>query len=113
MKDKDKTKEELISELSEIRKQVAERRKAEEARLESEEAVLNIAKGISATTGKEFFNSLVEHLSAMLKADYAYIAELLPDNPNHAKTLSLIAGNQMIDNIEVDLAGTPCEKVLE
>jgi PAS domain S-box-containing protein len=98
MKDKDKTKEELIE---------------EEALLQSEEAVLYIVKGISATIGKEFFNSLVEHLSAMLKADYAYIAELLPDNPNHAKTLSLIAGNQMIDNVEVDLAGTPCEKVLE
>ncbi|MEN8264495.1 MAG: PAS domain-containing protein [Nitrospirota bacterium] len=80
---------------------------------ESEEAVLNIAKGISATTGKEFFSSLIEHLATMLKADYAYIAELLPDNPGSAKTLSLIAGNQMIDNIEVDLAGTPCEKVLE
>ncbi len=80
---------------------------------ESDEAVLNIAKGISATTGKDFFNSLVEHLSSMLQADYAYIAELLPDSPGHAKTLSLIAGDQMIDNVEVDLSGTPCESVLE
>jgi PAS domain S-box-containing protein len=82
-------------------------------RKRTEEAVLNIARGISATTGEKFFLSLVEHLADILSADYAYIAEIVPDKPNTVKTVSLIADGSFIDNIEVDLRGTPCETILE
>lgn len=79
-----------------------------------EETVLSTAKGVSATIGKNFFYSLVEHLTAILQADYAYIAEILPDNIDlRARTLSLFADGKFIDNIEVDLSGTPCKNVLK
>lgn len=76
------------------------------------EEILKIAKGISAKVGESFFHNLCEQLSKVLKADYAYIAEVLPDKPNIARTLSLIADGNIVDNIEVDLTGTPCHSVL-
>ncbi|MEW6601047.1 MAG: PAS domain S-box protein [Nitrospirota bacterium] len=82
-------------------------------RKRAEESVLDIAKGVSATTGEKFFFSLVEHLATILGADYAYIAEIVTDKPHTVKTVSLIADGRFIDNIEVDLRGTPCETVLD
>jgi PAS domain S-box-containing protein len=79
----------------------------------AEKEVLNIARGVSAVTGEKFFNSLVKHLTEILETDYAYVAEIVPDRPSHAKTLAFIAGDKFIDNVEVNLAGTPCEKVTQ
>jgi PAS domain S-box-containing protein len=78
----------------------------------NEDAVSNLAKGISFAVGDSFFVSLSENLANLLEADYTYIAEILDENPCRAKTLALIADGQRIDNIEVDLAGTPCETVI-
>ncbi|UCH80865.1 MAG: PAS domain S-box protein [Nitrospiraceae bacterium] len=81
-------------------------------RKKGEDAVFNLAKGISSAIGDSFFVSLSESLAKLLEADYVYIAEILDENPCRAKTLALIADGQRIDNIEVDLAGTPCETVI-
>lgn len=75
--------------------------------------MLEIAKGVSGKIGEGFFLELTEHLAKILKADYAYIAEIVPDKENHAQTLSLIADGNFVDNIEVNLAGTPCETVID
>jgi PAS domain S-box-containing protein len=82
-------------------------------RKQTEKAILNIAKGVSASFGEEFFNRLTKHLVDTLKADYAYIAKILPESPNRARTISFVADGKIIDNVEVDLSGTPCEHVLE
>lgn len=80
-------------------------------RKRSEETVLNIMKGLSGIVGEKFFNSLVKHMADMLETDYAYIAEIVPDRLNHVRTISFLAGGSFLKNIEVDLNGTPCEKV--
>jgi signal transduction histidine kinase/CheY-like chemotaxis protein/HAMP domain-containing protein len=82
-------------------------------RKRAEEAMLKVAKGVSATIGEKFFHSLTEHLADILKADYAYVAEIISDKPNHVRTLSLFADGRIIDNIEVNLTGTPCEAVFK
>lgn len=87
-------------------KDITERKKAEEA-------VLNIATGVSATVGKKFFYSIAEHLAKILKADFAYVAEIIKEAPNAVRTLALYSDGKFIDNIEVDLAGTPCETAKE
>jgi signal transduction histidine kinase/CheY-like chemotaxis protein/HAMP domain-containing protein len=90
----------------ELALEIIERRRAEEA-------MLKVAQGVSASIGEKFFYSLAEHLADILKADYAYIAEIIRDKPNHVRTLSLFADGKVIDNIEFDLTGTPCEAVLD
>ena len=81
--------------------------------LQNEEILLNIAKGVSATTGEQFFRSLVEHLSSVLKVDFAFICRIMPDQPDRVETLALCADGQIAENIEYDLKGTPCDKVIE
>jgi len=78
-----------------------------------QEDLLELAKAVSGKIGEGFFLKLTEHLAKMLKADYAYIAELPPGKLDHAKTLSLIADGTFIDNIKVNLGGTPCETVID
>jgi PAS domain S-box-containing protein len=80
-------------------------------RKNAQEVVLNVAKAVSSTTGEKFFESLAEYLAHILEADYAYIAEVVKGKPNHVMTLSLVADGNIVDNIEVDLTGTPCDTV--
>jgi PAS domain S-box-containing protein len=79
----------------------------------AQEVVFNIAKGVSATVGEKFFFSIAEYLAKILEANYAYVAEIIKEAPNSVRTLALYADGKIIDNIEVDLAGTPCETVRE
>lgn len=97
---------ELESVVELLREEITERRNAEEA-------VLNMAKGVSAAVGEKFFYSLAENLAKTLNADYAYIAEVIKGVPNRVRTLLLYADGSFIDNIEVDLTGTPCDTVRE
>lgn len=84
-----------------------------EDRKKAEESVLYMAKGVSSTIGEKFFYTLVEYLAKTLKADYAYVAEIIKEDPVSVRTLALSADGRIIDNIEVDLKGTPCETVRE
>ncbi|MBI5664053.1 MAG: PAS domain-containing protein, partial [Nitrospirae bacterium] len=74
--------------------------------------MLNISRGVSCQVGEKFFQSLTEYLNNILKADCAYIAEVVPGKPAFVRTLSFIRDGKYLDNIEVNLAGTPCERAL-
>jgi diguanylate cyclase (GGDEF)-like protein/PAS domain S-box-containing protein len=81
-------------------------------RKRAEERLLDIARGVSATTGKTFFHSLVAHLVQSLHADYAFVGQLLPDQANRVRTIAVQAGEQHVDDFEYDLVGTPCQDVV-
>jgi PAS domain S-box-containing protein len=70
------------------------------------------ASRVSACTGDAFFRSLTLHLSSLLKTDYASIAEL-SGSGRTIRTVALVAEDGLTENLEYDLAGTPCERVLE
>lgn len=80
-------------------------------RKKHESDLISIAEGMSAVTGEQFFLSLVKKLADVLSFEYAYMAEFTPNRPGHARTLGFLADDHIIDNIEVKIAGTPCEKV--
>lgn len=80
-------------------------------RKRAELAVLDIAKGVSATTGEMFFRSLVEHLAKTLEADYAFVGELTGRNLERVRTIAVWAEGKIADNFEYDLMGTPCKNV--
>lgn len=75
------------------------------------DSVLALADALSAATGKDFFLLMAEHIAMITGADYAYIAEFVPLKPGHARTFSFIADGALMDNMEVDMAGTPCMTV--
>ncbi len=76
-----------------------------------EQALRLIVEGTAAKIGQDFLRSLVRQLAKILDVRYAFIAELVGPDKNRARTLAFWQGDQWGDNIEYDLAGTPCEQV--
>ncbi len=70
-----------------------------------------IVEGTAHSTGTVFFQSLVRKLATAIKVSYAFVAEFADTN-NRARTLAYWAKDHIDDNIEFELAGTPCEEVL-
>lgn len=78
---------------------------------QQEEMLHNLALGVAAETGGNFFRSLVSALSKALKVDFAFIGEV--QEPLHRiRTLANYGDGQEIVNFEYDLAETPSEKVV-
>jgi PAS domain S-box-containing protein len=74
-------------------------------------ALKAILEGTAPTTGQDFFQALVRHLAAAIDASYAFVAEFTQDK-TRVRTLAFWANNHLQDNLEYDLAGTPCEDVV-
>jgi PAS domain S-box-containing protein len=77
---------------------------------QAEEAFRLIAVGTAATTGSDFFQSLVQHMAQALRARYAFVSTC--DDRKHARTLAFWKGDGFGHNFEFDIADMPCEKVL-
>jgi len=82
------------------------------ARKRHEETLRNIAAGVSAKTGATFFQSLAEHISSALQLEFAYICEVL-QGERCARTIAAHVDGAAAENVEYELAGTPCELVLQ
>lgn len=82
------------------------------ARKRAEERLLQVAKGVSATTGEAFFHSLVEHLCTSLDAEYALVATPHPTDPVVLRTIAAFGRGQQLPNFEYPLAGSPSATVI-
>lgn len=67
---------------------------------------------LSVKSEIEFFNDLNNYITQNLGVDYSFIGTFIPNNKNRIKTISLSFKGKIIDNIEYDLKGTPCENVI-
>ena len=81
------------------------------ARKRAEETLRNIAAGVSAKTGETFFQSLAEHISSALQLEYAFVCEVY-EGRGCARTIASYVNGAAAENVEYELAGTPCEQVL-
>src|SRR3954454_16648690 len=77
----------------------------------AEELLSAIIKGTAATTGTQFFRSLVKHLAVGLQVRFAFVAECLPNL--RARSLAYFQDNNFGEDFEYALPGTPCMKVAE
>jgi PAS domain S-box-containing protein len=78
---------------------------------DDELAVLRtIAEGTARATGEEFFRSLVRHMAAALGVRYAFVAEFAGEM--RARTLAYWFRDRIIENVEWNVAGTPCADVV-
>jgi formate hydrogenlyase transcriptional activator len=71
-----------------------------------------LLEGTAADAGDEFFQSLVKHLAGALGVRFAFVAEF-SDSRTRVRTLAFWSGERLLDNIEYELAGTPCEEVVQ
>lgn len=76
-------------------------------------AMEKIAKVGSSTTDQEFFESLVTNLALVFQTRYAFIGRIKhSDSPQRSiETLSVCLDQNIIDNFNYPLKGTPCEQV--
>ena len=80
--------------------------------VDDESTVLQaIVQGTVRNTGVRFFESLVRHLAQALGARHAFVAEFA-GSQQRVRTLAYWANDRIVENVEWELHGTPCEDVL-
>ena len=73
-------------------------------------ALRDIVEGTARGTGEEFFRSLVRRLASAIDVPYAVVAEFADVN-TRVRTVAFWARDRFADNMEYDLAATPCDAV--
>lgn len=85
-----------------LQQEIAEKNRAEST-------LKNIVLGTATATGNEFFSALVTHLAAAINVPYVLVSEAIGEPPEKLRTLAIWAEGSLVDNIEYDIAGSPCE----
>lgn len=88
-----------------LRTDVVNRRRAEEI-------LQAIAEGTSGDVGPDFFRSVVRVLAQTLDVRYAFVAEALDSPTTRVRTLAAWMGDSLGENVEYDVADTPCEQTV-
>jgi len=73
-------------------------------------ALRAVVEGTARAVGDDFFASLVRHLAQAMGVRHAFVSEFTP--PQKIRTLAFWSNGKIIDNLEYDLPGTPCERVI-
>ena len=76
------------------------------------ELIWAVMSGTAQATGADFFPALVRHLAGALGVQHAFIAECTDLRKSRVRTLAFWSGQSLAENVEYDLAGTPCEAVI-
>jgi len=76
-----------------------------------ESVLQHIVEGTAGMGGEAFFRALVRHFAAALDVPCAFISECDGWPPKSARTLAYWLRDDFRENIEFELAGTPCEAV--
>lgn len=72
--------------------------------------IIDGATGLSST---DSFHSIVQNLAHILHVRLALVAELIDPQARKVRTLALWDKGRMLDNIEYQLEGTPCDRVYD
>lgn len=80
--------------------------------LEPDAALRAILEGTAAETGPGFFAALVKNLAKALGTHGAWVTEYFPET-RRLRALAFWMDGQWVKDYEVDIAGTPCERVIE
>ena len=81
--------------------------------MQTEISLRSVVEGTAAVTGKNFFRSLVYHLTRALCVSYAFVTECLEKTvPERVCTLAFWCKEDFGQNFEYGIANTPCERVI-
>jgi PAS domain S-box-containing protein len=80
--------------------------------LDADSALRAILEGTATETGEKFFAALVQNLAKALGTHGAWVTEYFPDK-RRLRALAFWMEGQWIKDYEVDIAGTPCERVID
>ena len=80
--------------------------------LEADAALRAILQGTATETGHGFFSALVQNLAGALGTHGAWVTEYFPEK-RRLRALAFWMDGQWVKDYEVDIAGTPCERVID
>ena len=80
--------------------------------VDEERALRAVVEGTASETGERFFRALVQNLSLALDTHGAWITEFLPDRRS-VRSLAMRFGGEWIENFDYEIAGSPCERVIQ
>jgi PAS domain-containing protein len=80
--------------------------------LDQNDALRAILEGTAIETGTGFFEVLVKSLSAALQTRYAWVTEHMA-GLRRLKTLAFCRDGRLEPPFEIDIEGTPCQKIIE
>lgn len=78
---------------------------------QSEETFHHVLQGLSGLSGKDFFENMVVHLAGVFGTPFAFVGEL--KEGRRISSLAFWAHGALQEPMEYDLAGTPCEHVMD
>ncbi|HLL94657.1 MAG TPA: PAS domain S-box protein, partial [Spirosoma sp.] len=82
-------------------------------RSQLDDTLRRISEGTAADIGIDFFQSLVQQLTTTLNVQYAMVTECTNVEKTRVRTLAFSVNNALHENVEYDLAGTPCDIVMK
>lgn len=77
-----------------------------------QDALQAILLSTSQAAGDRFFREIARSLAQNLNVRSVFIGALVDQAPNLIRTVVFWSGDHFIDNIEYDMAGTPCAQVV-
>ncbi len=77
-------------------------------RSQLDDTLRRISEGTASDIGIDFFQSLVQQLTTTLNVQFAMVTECTNVEKTRVRTLAFSVNNALHENIEYDLAGTPC-----
>jgi len=80
--------------------------------LETDVALRAILEGTATETGRQFFAALVQNLAKALATHGAWVTEYFPEQ-RRLRALAFWMDGQWVPDYEVDIAGSPCEQVID
>lgn len=80
---------------------------------QTERWLIELLRGFAITDQRDFFQTLVSHLADLLQVRNAFVTECVNRSLTRVRTLAFVQGRDFVENIEYDLAGTPCEGVMD
>ncbi|MEX5217312.1 MAG: sigma 54-interacting transcriptional regulator [Nitrospira sp.] len=80
--------------------------------LETDAALRAILQGTAMETGEGFFSALVQNLAIALHTHGAWVTEYFPERRT-LRALAFWMDGHWVKDYEVDIAGSPCEQVID
>jgi formate hydrogenlyase transcriptional activator len=76
------------------------------------DALRVVSAATASVTGDDFFRALVASLAEFFDAKYAFVTECTDATLTRVRTLAFHADGYPSEDVEYDMAGTPCERVM-
>jgi formate hydrogenlyase transcriptional activator len=78
-----------------------------------EDLLRTISEATSGVTGEDYFRELTKYITATLNVRYSMVVSCSNDSITKLRMLAYVDKNDILENIEYDANGTPCEIVMQ